>query len=974
MPPKQGALQINSLLQQNVGDIGSRGSLTLMDLMEQEDVRASQLSGKRLLCEIPFVQGDIEQLREVLLLKGIQAWNYPTLAAMMTVGIGIYYYNRGDFWSEFPGLDSPVDRSKWGQKFEDFLKGRNSLETFRSVKDEGSHRYVGPILAHGGIPQTCLPDFFSLITRYGDREQSGQDLIEIIKDKPVYVDKPVQRFMKYGGEVAEDFVSRFLALWQHYERGDMNAKCKLPDRVVDAFSAWWPDHKPKKRSSSKRMPKPELRLEPSGQGVFLYLPRCDSHPDVGANAQWHVLGKEWAVTRAHEIPITEPAYKWEISGVGRRYTLDGPTDELPFLFFDPSTGKVIPEPHLRRLPQKVWALFRGKQQTEPTPDFEEEFSYWPGYFLAVFDLINKYQLHIGNNIFDVRKPFFHCGADPVVQGVFFKDGVPVFYDLPEIKWNGEANLSLTVNGKPQGNIDIDSDELAVLLDKPGEYFIELRGPLGESPYKHFVLVPGLTVQTDPPIVWQNKNPVKWRLSASAGNIQSGDGLPPFIRCGSKFEFKVVYGDSEIDLHADAPQLSLRLLPQQEGHDWTREPMALWLDELCQSNYPLLECAFGKLTLDVEVVLVARHSANQLKAKRQESGEQTSWYFDLRVVRDVLEQSGKSEEFDLLIRERNGSEFFRGKVMSARPRWDLRNFSAKWKKIEGRHVIDVSWQENGKSITGRWLAVIPLWEPGKGAILRHEIGNDRYDHKWELPLPYLMPGRYMVKAVHAPWGCDDWIDAQAAIEQVVDVYPESWPETFGKQPDAITVGFYLQALLAHWYRPQLVRSPPAAPTGLTANEIIRFLDGLRLADKLEQVKIPEDGSGSLNIFCANAKATTEAYLAICDQKMADIWESVLPGKEIIRVELNGKDKEFVHEVAFQYSILGSGIVPNLKKYKREDLSDILAVWRKNISKKRPPVDEVIFLCEKFRLFENEPSPARKREYEKLKFEYQSREAI
>ena len=548
-----------------------------MDLMEQEVVRARQLTGKRLICEIPFGQDDVEQLRKTLLPQGIQAWNHPTLAAMMTVGIGIYHYDQGEFWSELPGLNSQAERNKWGQKFEGFLKGRNTLETFRSVKDEGSHRYVGPILAHGGIPQTCLPDFFSLITRYGDREQSGQDLIESIKGKTLHEDKPVQRFIKYGGEVAEDFVHGFLALWQHYERGDMGAKCGLPDRVVEAFSVWWPDHKPKRQNSSKRMPKPELRIEPSGQGIFLYLPRCDNHPDVGANARWRALGKEWAVTRAHEISIEKPDPIWEVSGVGRAHTLEGPTDELPVLFFDPSTGKLIPEPHLRRLPSQVWAVFRGNQQMDPSPNLEEGFAQWPGYYLAVFDLSDKHQLRVGNNTFDVRRPFFHCGADPIVHGVFSQNDVPVFCDLPEIKWDGKANLSLTIDDKPQGNIDIASDELTVLLDKPGDYLIELRGPLGENMRKHFVLIPGLTVQADPPVMWPTKKTVKWHISTNAGNIQSGNILPPFTRNGPDLEFNVVYADYEIELRAKVPQLLWRLLPQQEGHDWTREPMSLWLD-------------------------------------------------------------------------------------------------------------------------------------------------------------------------------------------------------------------------------------------------------------------------------------------------------------------------------------------------------------------------------------------------------------
>lgn len=964
--------QTNSPFHPNVEDIGSHDSLTLMDLIEQEDVRARQLTGKRLICEMPFGQDDVEQLRRFLLPKGIQAWSHPTLAAMMTVGIGIYHYNRGNFWSEFPGLDSSGDQSRWGQKFVAFLNDRNSLETFRSVKEEGGHPYLGPILAHGGIPQTCLPDFFSLITRYGDREQSGQDLIETIKSKTLHVDRPVQRFIKYGGEVAEDFVSRFLALWQCYERGDMSAKCNLPGRVVEEFSTWWPNHKPKRRNDSKRMPKPELRIEPSGQGVFLYLPRCDGYPDIAVNALWRTLGKEWAVTRAHEIPLTEPRSTWEVSCVGRVYTLEGPADEIPVLFFEPDTGKAISEPSLRRLPTKVWALFKGKMQTDPFPDFDEEFTYWQGYYFAIFNLSDKHQLRVGNSTFDVRRPYFHCDTDPIVHGVFSQNDVPVACDLPEIKWDGKANLSLTINDKPQGNIDIAPDELTILLDKPGDYLIDLRGPLGESIRKHFVLIPGLTVEADPPVMWPNKKSVKWHLSTSAGHIQAGNALPPFIRYGSDLEFKVVYPGYEIDLHAEVPQLLWRLLPQQNDHDWSREPMSIWLDDLCQNNYPLLECAFGKLEQDVEVTLVARHSTSQLEAKQQRSGTQASWFFDLRGVRDLLEQTGKSEEFDLLIRTKNGSELFRGKSLSARPRWDLRNFSVKWKKKEGRHVIEVSWQENGKSITGKWLVIIPLWEPAKGAVLQYEV-NDRCSYKWDIPLSELRPGRYLVKAVHAPWGCDDWIEAQAVIEQLIDVYPEAWPETFGRQHDAETVDFYLQSLLAHWYRPERVQSPPMAPSGLAMDEIIRFLEGLSLADKLEHIKIPEDRSGSLNIFCANAMATTEAYRAMRDKKMVAIWEHVLPSTEIITLELNKWDKDFVREVAFQYTSLNTAAKRIRQQHGQRVLSGALAKWHKNLSKEFPPIDEVIFLCEKFGIFEGQ-GPARVREYEQLKSKYQSREAV
>ena len=274
-----------------------------IDLMAEEAARAEQLKGRRLLCEIPFEKDDIDKLQQSLLPQGIEAWNRTTtLAAMMTVGLGVYYYDRGDFWKPFTSSNSLVDQSIWGKKFEGFLD-RHYLETFRSIKDEHGHRYVATILAHGGIPQTCLPDFFCLMTDSGDSAQSGHDLIDILKNSPKKLnlaDQPIKRFLKYGGEVAEDFVSRFLELWQCYERGEMVANFSLlPGRVVKEFSVWWPENKPTKRDSSKRLPRPDLRIEPAGCGVFLHLPRCDYHPYVGANGRWRALGQDWATTREH---------------------------------------------------------------------------------------------------------------------------------------------------------------------------------------------------------------------------------------------------------------------------------------------------------------------------------------------------------------------------------------------------------------------------------------------------------------------------------------------------------------------------------------------------------------------------------------------------------------------------------------------------------------------------------------------------
>jgi hypothetical protein len=339
----------------------------------------------------------------------------------------------------------------------------------------------------------------------------------------------------------------------------------------------------------------------------------------------------------------------------------------------------------------------------------------------------------------------------------------------------------------------------------------------------------------------------------------------------------------------------------------------------------------------------------------------------------LETLGKSEQFDLVIESTNGSEHYRGKALSVRPRWDLRFPDAHWKKEGDQSVINVVWNESGKPIAGRWLVVIPLWRPWEGAILQHQLTDpERNGHKWQLPLSDLLPGRYIVKAVHAPWGCDDWLTAQAVWEKCLDVYKESWPKTFVYQQTAPSLELYLQSLLAHWYRHQLVPEQPRPPSGLTPPEISRLLDSLKLTDTLEAIKLPWSGARSLDIFAFNPTATTEAYALVSGQKLPDLWRKVLPSPEIITLDLNEDDKQFVGELAFQYTNLRTAAKSIKFKHKQGPLSEALAKWHSGLSNNNPPIDEVIFLCEKFGIFDNEPR-VKQNVYKQLKATYHSREA-
>ena len=949
-----------------------------MGLEDDEGRLAEELQGKRLICEVGVSQEDVSVWRKGIIQCHLLAWNlYPSISAIITVNTGIFEYCHGDFWSAFPGLDSAVDQSQWGQHFKRFLENHASLETFQNLPGLA---YVAPILAHGGVPQYCLVDFFVLLSKYGDPEQPSSEFIDFLglhKNVMVNIDKPVQRFLLHGGEVAEEFVARCLALFQSRKQDDGGGTHGLPERVaIDFFPKWYAEHGSTQRQHIHRFPKPEIRIQPGDLWIYLRLPRSDDHPEIGPDACWEVDGKPWAVSRNHEIPLTFSDC-WTVKCKDHEVNLQGISNNEPAMFFDSLSGKMIPNPRLRRLPEHLWAVFSQSASVEPEPSFREGIPTWPRYDIAVFNLEGQRHLKIGDHQFEVRRPFFHIEQDPVVIGVTSAEGLPIFHLPPKIDWEGKANFSQTRHVHNEGNIDISSDEFHMWFDEPGEYEFILRGPFGQNVHKRFVLIPGLNINLQPEVMWPNTPWTKCEVSAEQVDIRSmGGDLPPFIIHDHSFHFQVMFEDTNtvINLIVEALRLRWRvIMSSEEVFEWGIKPISLSVDQLEQADYPRLICEMGETANEVDVSLIGKHGAIQPPQGQRSvvSQKNNIWAFDLRMVRDQVRQSGLAEEFDIRVKGLDGVQLYNGTVFAVQPYWNLQEFQVKWKKQDEGHVIRVTWREKGNTITGRWLILIPLWRPWEVVIQVHQLGEEeKMSFEWHPP--DIRPGRYMVRAVHAPWDCEDWCKAQYVAQKIIDINMECLADTFEVNDDyETTIESYFERLLAHWYRPQQLENPPPIPLALTSGQIGQFLECLEKTSILTPLQIPRDGSGALSIFCLNPDATTNAVSS--SRVFPDIWGRVLPSREIIFLRPGDKDKAFIYEVAFQYTVLGTAAKPVKLKHKRKYLASPLQEWHRLLHKNKPPPDDVIFLCEKFALFAGRGVHV-KREYDELKHIYQRREAV
>ncbi|MBO9370291.1 MAG: hypothetical protein J7575_04250, partial [Chloroflexi bacterium] len=259
---------------------------------------------------------------------------YPCSYAVFMVAQGARGYEAGDFWSairDATGLSIPPTQTlQWGQLFEEIVQ-KLPVAQFPPL---GGHRYIGPILAHGGIPDYCLADFFDhfllpLVTRPEYASLSVEEFIQrrLLQASVTFLtDRPVLRFLEYGGALAVDFVERCrdMALaWA--ERGEIPSPeaLGLPPRVVHGYQDWLEG---RARPSLRRRAiyrSPVLFLDPWGWGPALRLP---AQPVSATGSDMEVL---WQVflDRPTEIRVDIQRDELDWKTVPLHFPLPGPAPE-----------------------------------------------------------------------------------------------------------------------------------------------------------------------------------------------------------------------------------------------------------------------------------------------------------------------------------------------------------------------------------------------------------------------------------------------------------------------------------------------------------------------------------------------------------------------------------------------------------------------------------------------------------------------
>ena len=309
----------------------------------EERLRQEVGEGDLLLGELSYVEQDLEEISALLyrtVFYRVQqkaqidtklqqvSINWPLTFALCLVLEGIHHYgDAGLYWH------GPKKRLKIGNNhttlcgvcFREVLFKYN-LPVFEQSR---GFRYVTPILLHGGIPNVFLKEFFDFLYRHEIQPHritiDAQTLVARWRqqaDDLATLSKPVSRFLRHGGLVAEDFVARCLDLLRAAAGSDIG-EFGLPERVQDAYREWQEQQADELRArplrTRIRLQRPILTVAPYTSGVRLDLPPQQMPSrDAPSEMMWRIT------TGNHTQPVDTTRQRIE-----NGYRYDAITEFLP---------------------------------------------------------------------------------------------------------------------------------------------------------------------------------------------------------------------------------------------------------------------------------------------------------------------------------------------------------------------------------------------------------------------------------------------------------------------------------------------------------------------------------------------------------------------------------------------------------------------------------------------------------------------
>jgi hypothetical protein len=747
-----------------------------------------RLRGRRLIAEVGLdaalherVTSALEDLLRTRPQEAV-ARTHPYLFVSYLTGHGVYGYERGNFWGSVGvrGIDNAA-----GPLFERQCN-LLGLEDFSGlVRDDRATRYVGPMLAHGGIPKYCLADFFSLIIR--DMQRAGgtaDDLLAHWRTKKTAffdVDKPVGRFLLYGGDLAVDLLDRCLAAIievQSSNRIPTPSEAGLPPyflvglrRHVDEIR----QARPPRSNARRDALRPRLILDPwSPLGPELELPPVPTGDRVTEWRVWTPSGIDKVDSSTFETKHVSlrPSRSWHVEllrgGVlDQEWTFEG-YDASPAMLFDARDGQLLASARSVR-GSSVWVVSpQGSTITttgagEPTtarlleevPDLGGG---WSGFSVSHVSLIGARILSVEHTAqtMAIRVQAEAARAQLLsspVDRIHAASGVPVYDHVPVLQlpietaadlalwraWMRVGDAVIEVDPEPDGQVRFDAS-LADPITPSAT--IQARGPLGSDFRQDLAIVRDLVVAAPDRLLFPGERhaPVSIggaMLSVEGGPVGSRVDLPVPSQ-GDTVQAKISHGDVSLLVEVRVQRLLWAVADHLVGAlDYAAAPVTVAFDALVGDSTAVLAIRTGARELPLELNLVVDGKVLQQSDRVKTGRGDGRWAFDLALFRDTLRSvEGSLAEFHLVVGLRPVT------VMRVRSSVGVTAVSAEGGFETGEALVAVAFV-GAPGVQHRVARLWPVDRPWAPVIAEMiPDGTDRIEVKRSAEA--LPPGRYLVE--------------------------------------------------------------------------------------------------------------------------------------------------------------------------------------------------------------------------------------
>lgn len=677
---------------------------------EKEEELRARLKGRRMVFELGLSKREHSEISEMVAdcfrRNSLRwAWSlHPALLATFLVGEGIFSWSgHKGYWPhvlEAARLSrTQTNQSALGTGFEDSLKVLR-LQSFDDlIFKEGALRFVSHILIHGGVPVYSLVDFFTLLEK--EIERGAGDAFDLLGRWRAHhtvftnIDRPIQRFVLWGGEYARNLLDRCIELsGMTGTVGERAAELELPDYFVTEYDKYRRQRGAAVRPvRSRKLPRPHVEIDPwDALGPVVRLPAVDR-----VRPRWHVTagsaGLDLVLDGFQDQTVSLPrARAWEVTleaadSSPRTWVIECFGD-VPVLFFDPVNGYLVQDWRSLTMDavwvlssSDVWSAIRLLNRAdgsplrclEKAPPLSGD---WHGFRLDCYELedVGAFYLEMpgdGSEVVHVAKKEDRPQLVGIlVPGVLTDSGTPVYAQHPTVQLpasyladENQWRVRYQLNGQDLMVASLPASRLAEALSSHapvgeralGEYELSLRGALGQDFKAAFAVVPGLAVERPENVVLPDDKAVRITVRTAHEIVVAADqkssGISLLIP-DDRNDVACAFDNGAVHLpvHIRAPRLLWRLLRAGQGANFGTRVIQVDVDDLDSPDTLGLMILTGRKGTRLLLRLVDAHGVQvQMSDPALTASEDGRWTFDLAPFKSTMRDSLEpTHELHLLV--------------------------------------------------------------------------------------------------------------------------------------------------------------------------------------------------------------------------------------------------------------------------------------------------------------------------------------